>query len=943
MTLEFAPVDPIVGTAGRQAVGQITWATITQAIQPLLSPLGITLPADPFPPPDGWTRLDIAVANAFTDFFTRVFQAGSAVWNASIAPAINQIVQSVGQIVPTEQAIVGAIVGAFTQGTTILDVIRQALTEALTTVSINVQAVTDTIINVIKSGLASALQTAFTDLSNAAASITKPILDVVNNIQDSTNYLYTWTNGVWKDVTTAIHNYALNASVWAEQAVRDLRAYVEPPIQEILQIVKTGLNIDLSSVLGDLPQQLATQLSTLTTTINTTINNILPTLSANINSVVDVALQNLTGALNTISGQTTQLIQSAFTQIGEIEQFIVTEFKYWVGEEGEYIINSLRGAQTGLGDIAARVDNVSMQIQDGVNYIVQTDQSFYQDLAGRIDNGWVSFSSQLQTTLAGGLSDIWGGFQNDVLGPAANAIGAFFGGIWDRLKGFFTPIGCEANVVADWFGGIFKTISDWIQSLCGGNCQNMGKDPFNIISRSLTGVLGVGGGLGLSLMAGELISPLKQLGMSRLAAYIWDMADFKTVGGDVLKSLNAASTIKPLMYGLNEFFRPELPRTDEANAWYHKGIINDEQWRKIYAQHGLANAYIDNFALDLYREPSDRVILNLLDTEGVPIEWVNQKLKAVGYSDADIAFLKIYATNRRLSDEFNAVKSAYEAAYIKGYVSLDEYTGILRAIGRNQTEVSYAVFAAEQKARTARLSEDIDILVQAYRTHKLTDDQFEQNINGLGLDPDKAQNIIEKELARKKAAAAADTAEKQRKLTQGQILDALDLDLMTEAQALERLQLLEFTPDDALLVLQLHAAELAAKEADQAQKALLDAQRAKAKEDQNLAIAYARWNIRLMQARLTSLDGVIDEIRALPLSDAWKNLLINEATIASQISDAKERPPNPPKLRETEIYKAWKYGYIDEAQVRDYLAALGFTADQIDLKVAINAPAVAAP
>lgn len=883
-------------------------------VDPIATLLNLTFPplASFFPKSELARSIDASLSN----FFAETFAFGNALWNIAFQPIVDAVTKGIAGVFPS------------------LDSIRDAVIQAFATVSIDTTKVTNAIIAVIQTQLATALNQAFATIADVASNITAAVNDYTNfwgtdleqkllSVKDSLSTL----SSIAQAQLANIFNVAVGT-------LGNLNNVIRPKLDAIL----TALGGDIVGALKGVYDQVVSIGISLNQVITDSLATLTPQIIAGFGTFLTGASDQLNSLITQSFSSVSNLVSSTLTQLGEIEYYISTEFKYWVGEAAEYIISSLRGQQQNFGVITDVVLQGVNTLENDIAALAAQDQAYYTSLGTQISDGWISFNQSIQTTLGG----IWAGFQTDVLGPAAAAMGGFFGGISDKIRGFFAPLACDVGAIADWFGGIFQQISTWIQSLCGKDCQrdiSQGlPDPFNLISRSLTGVIGVGGGLGLSLMAGELISPLKQLGMSRLAAYFWDLADFKTVGGSVLGALNNASTLKPLIYGLNEFFRPTLPSEDQEKRWFYWDRSRLADLELGLRRHGYADAYIEQITKTIWEVPSQRIVLNMIETPGIDTEWIRDVLRRHGYSEADVEILVSYAHRKRLMDEFAELKSAYETAYITGYVDRDTYKLQLQSIGRSDSEILWAIYAADRKEETARLKEDIDIIVAAFRADNLTLQAFEDEIYKLPLTPAKAQNLIEKEIARKRTTAAARKATKQARLSVAEVLKGYDYQIFTDVVALARLVQLNYTPEDAVLILTIHKGQIAAREADAAQKAQADAEALAIKTEIALANEWAKFLVAAITFREISADDAKTLISELPLSDARKELYYKEADLNASRPAKTGTAAKPKQLREADVYKALFSNLITYDDALAYLIQKGYTEQDAMTLLAINAP-----
>lgn len=892
------------------------WATIRYALVKAIPGADLVLPQDLVFDPLTQARLNIGPGADLINFFTTIFKEGGYIWNAAFVPLSALISTTISNQFPTLQQITDAIKVEFALA------------------NIDTTKVTAAVTDVIKTTLPGAIQSYFagsnfdpttivSQVNNYTQFWASDLEQKLNKLSDNVTYFHGLDSGEMVNIfnlTGAALNY--------------MSGVLKPKIDQLTSLL-TGGTLDAL-------QNISTQVTDLSVTIKAKVDdslkNILPDLKSSVADLVKTQTLDVQSLITQSFTSVTSLVQSTLTQLGELEYFISTEFKFWVGEAAEYIINSLKTPTAEIAAIGAAVGGLGTAIasQFASESIERTSQ--YTDMVTRMEN--CCFMTNQNIGAIGG--NIWPQFEAIVAAPASVSSLAMIAGIGGAI-GVGAAVGLgginfNLQGLIDGAGDIFNKIFGQAFAWLYDKKSFLGLQGFDPITQIMKSILGLGGGFGLAMLMGELVHPLKQLGMGRMAAYFWDMADFKAIGGDVMKLLNRSSTLLPLEYGLSEFFRPRMPNTDEARKWFYWDKTKETYLRQAYRVHGFSDEYITNFMNTIWEVPSQRVVLNMIETPGVDTEWIRNVLRRHGMDEGDVEIMIDYARRKRLNDEFAELVSAYETAFIAGYVDVQEFVQTLTDVGRSEHEVQWKVWAANRKEQTQRLKEDIDIVVSGFRADNLTQQEFEDSIFALPLVPAKAQNLIEKELARKRSTAKAQRAAKQAKLSVAEILKGYDYQMLNDDQALARLVQLNYTPEDSILILTIHKGELAAKQANADAKAQADAEADAIKTEISLANEWARFLVAAITFREISADNAKALIADLPLSDARKALYYKEADLNASRPAKTGAADKPKTLREADVYKALNYSLITYEQAVAYLTEKGYTPEETALLLQLNSP-----
>jgi len=113
----------------------------------------------------------------------------------------------------------------------------------------------------------------------------------------------------------------------------------------------------------------------------------------------------------------------------------------------------------------------------------------------------------------------------------------------------------------------------------------------NVMMLAFTGLAG----LGTAYVIGELLHPLKEIGLGHLAAMLWKATNYDLIMGAVIGALATAAFKIPLGYFYNSMFTPKLPTTSEAGEFWRRALISDDEFLQICKYQGFNDEWARKF------------------------------------------------------------------------------------------------------------------------------------------------------------------------------------------------------------------------------------------------------------------------------------------------------------------------------------------------------------
>lgn len=322
------------------------------------------------------------------------------------------------------------------------------------------------------------------------------------------------------------------------------------------------------------------------------------------------------------------------------------------------------------------------------------------------------------------------------------------------------------------YGGILA--SNMIESLIG-YIQKVGRvDPTNApsVAGGLMSIVGVGVvGLAAMTIGGELMHPLKEIGMGHVSAMIGDVVNYKVVSGAFMAALVGAALATPLRYYFNYMLRPWLPGAGEiAEAMSRDLFIDPDSLnpdmapgirelmgptpgvdfeKRLLAYRGFHDEYYP-----LFKELSNTRIgyfaLAGIAREGTFDEtmFTSELMRAGYWSRTRPLLLDMYRHQAQA-----ATKELYAAvpmtALKEGWIDEPRLVTDLTRLGVPEDKLPRYIDAAWLLYEFDYKSDLLASLKDAYRKGLVTDDEFTASLTGWGMVSERAAEHLHREQIRR--------------------------------------------------------------------------------------------------------------------------------------------------------------------------------------------------
>jgi len=345
-----------------------------------------------------------------------------------------------------------------------------------------------------------------------------------------------------------------------------------------------------------------------------------------------------------------------------------------------------------------------------------------------IDKIFAAHINQTLNPLAGIPKEFWVQFNDMIVKPLS-----------DAFAGAFAPFN-------EWIASYGAWVMDTIHGIAAGGPE---ASVTNLSTLAFTlGPLITG--INIAAQAIELIHPIKHMGIVQTVTSLLDSLGIRQFAFGAYALLVAGALEKPVRQGLALRYRPEIPSLIQADTMYFQQQLTVEAWQRIYGLHGWSEKYIAAWFESFWQEPSDRMIVGMVEGGEVELDWLQGKLLRRHYRPEDAARIMRYATKKALADEIKAIISELQADLGVGLLEISEVQTELQDVGVKGPELEFRVRAMTRRMARIDVKDKIDILTTQVKAGDITIDRYRQELIALGLRAARVSKLVEKEELRQK-------------------------------------------------------------------------------------------------------------------------------------------------------------------------------------------------
>lgn len=235
-----------------------------------------------------------------------------------------------------------------------------------------------------------------------------------------------------------------------------------------------------------------------------------------------------------------------------------------------------------------------------------------------------------------------------------------------------------------------------------------------------------------------------------------------------------------------------LSRT-EMEELFNRGLVSKDQVVQALRESRLKNKYND-LAFELHSRLLPITTLGTaLRTGAISHDSAVQKAMLLGYSQEDATIYVNATSQAKLLSSKDKVVSSVAALYQDNIMGLADATRMIQGLGYSAAEAQFVLQASEFHREAHTMTTVINAIKAKYLQHHVTRQEATGLIDSTGLPSQQRDQLL--------GLWDIEYSAYTRELTPAQVLKALKLDLLTQAQALSRLEAMGYNEVDANLLI----------------------------------------------------------------------------------------------------------------------------------------------
>ena len=649
-------------------------------------------------------------------------------------------------------------------------------------------------------------------------------------------------------------------------------------------------------------------------------------------------------------------INSTLNMLASVQAYIVSQVSTWASWVWDKVATALFGVGGVVGSIIPLVTNavsgavssIASTVTSWAGTAISSTWSGLQWLGGKISDSAVWVWQRVE--------DLGTFLQQQVVTPIAEGFGAMGGAIasgfgsMGRWLGDFLSSSPLINPDAPpgglltGPGGIFGGVSAYVGTAITAAWDSLmemvtrlipvspERSPDAALSLVKLGGIAAVGLVGMTV-AGEILHPLKSMGLGNLAAMIYDMMGYRAITGLILGAVLGVTLRTPLTYYFNAAARPNIPSMQQLTSLASEyALVSRERALALMATPaGLETLQAENRAefvrLGAYAGFSDATLDRLYELTDTPERWTMLRaLATMGYYDE--AFATRALVNSGYSPETIRValgalrslaaeqvqgtgSSSALARYRDGLTDRQGLDQELLALGYAPDKLGRWGVVADLQRQTDATSEMVGAWRSSLTAQRATEAEFRDGLQQLGVQRERIDLYVLQDRVRRGALGGPGDEQtligRYATIATGGYRDGY----VTAEELRSTLAALAYTQteiDQLVLRARLEAGLDYSHELEAAYSS-----------------AYRRGAMTA-----DSYDAALANLGMLPERRA---LVIRRDTILSTPAIKAPKPLAPPTLTLQQLTRAYKIGDITESALRERLADTDYSAADVDILV----------
>jgi hypothetical protein len=267
-------------------------------------------------------------------------------------------------------------------------------------------------------------------------------------------------------------------------------------------------------------------------------------------------------------------------------------------------------------------------------------------------------------------------------------------------------------------------------------------------------------GLASMTLAGEMLSPLKQIGLGNISAIIYDLINYRTLTAAFMGVLAFVYIKTPLTYYYQKTARPNLPDERQLELMAEERIITQGEYRDNMPFHGYTDGWIEKM-LKMARRPMTPYMLRSLAEAGLLDDAMLEKeLEFAGYDDDAIPVIKKMMNSLAAGALTTVSTSTAMTRFQEGFDTEDELRKNLSTLGVAESMLDRYVFAGNLKYLYDYQTDLKNYYIDLYHRREIEEPELRSDLAAAGIAPDRIDVYVQAQsIKRLKAAAVPEPPE----------------------------------------------------------------------------------------------------------------------------------------------------------------------------------------
>lgn len=194
------------------------------------------------------------------------------------------------------------------------------------------------------------------------------------------------------------------------------------------------------------------------------------------------------------------------------------------------------------------------------------------------------------------------------------------------LQKLWKPV---SDMVEALFSPVFTQISDRAKIPIGSPPSTVVNDAVSTVKLMVSVMIP----FIIAMIAGELVHPTKELGLSQASAALFDIAGFRRISWDIMGAFTYVTSVIPLERALYETIQPLVPREEEIMRLTSRGVLNREGMTDLMHKVGYSDYWASLYWATHWDMPRWADLQQMVWRRGITQDQMNEALRYLATSD----------------------------------------------------------------------------------------------------------------------------------------------------------------------------------------------------------------------------------------------------------------------------------------------------------------------